>query len=199
MHRDRLSKSLAFFWATKIRRSCPEVFCKKGVLRNFANFTAKHLCQNLFLNNVADLRPATLFKKRLWHRCFLVSFAKFLRTSFLTKHLWWLLLINALQELVLNFQVLHDATGIYLFKVNNGNSKKMCEICSNLIIKTPGRLVSSLLTLNRFHTFSCCFYWRIWTSECRLEVLEKLSDFKYLLTVAIKSLISFTIRKGSIC
>ena len=26
---------------------------------------------------------ATLFKKRLWHRCFLVIFAKFLRTSFL--------------------------------------------------------------------------------------------------------------------
>ena len=25
-----------------------EVFCKKGVLRNFAKFTAKHLCQSLF-------------------------------------------------------------------------------------------------------------------------------------------------------
>ena len=25
----------------------------------------------------------TLLKKRLWHRCFLVNFAKFLRTSFL--------------------------------------------------------------------------------------------------------------------
>ena len=29
------------------------------------------------------LRPATLLKKRLWHRCFLVNFAKFLRTLFL--------------------------------------------------------------------------------------------------------------------
>ena len=27
-----------------------EVFCKKkGVLRNFTNFTAKHLCQSLFI------------------------------------------------------------------------------------------------------------------------------------------------------
>ena len=25
------------------RNSCPEVFCKKGVLRNFAKFTGKHL------------------------------------------------------------------------------------------------------------------------------------------------------------
>ena len=25
-----------------------EVFCKKGVLKNFAKFTGKHLCQSLF-------------------------------------------------------------------------------------------------------------------------------------------------------
>ena len=31
-------------------------------------------------------------KKRLWHRCFPVNFAKFLRTHFLTEHLRWLLL-----------------------------------------------------------------------------------------------------------
>ena len=32
------------------------------------------------------LRPTTLLKKRLWLRCFPVNFAKFLGTSFLTKH-----------------------------------------------------------------------------------------------------------------
>ena len=31
------------------RCSHPEVFCKKVVLRNFAKFAGKHLCQNLFL------------------------------------------------------------------------------------------------------------------------------------------------------
>ena len=30
-----------------IRSSHPEVFCKKGVLRNFAKFTGKYLCQSL--------------------------------------------------------------------------------------------------------------------------------------------------------
>ena len=45
-----------------------EVFCEKG------------------------LRPATLLKKGLWHRCFFVNFVKFLRTSFLIEHFWWLLL-----------------------------------------------------------------------------------------------------------
>ena len=32
------------------RSSSPEVICKKGVLRNFAKFTGKHLCQSLFFN-----------------------------------------------------------------------------------------------------------------------------------------------------
>ena len=32
-------------------------------------------------------------KKRFWQRCFLVNFTKFLRTSFLTEHIRWLLLI----------------------------------------------------------------------------------------------------------
>ena len=36
--------------------------------------------------------PATLLDKRLWHKCFPVHFAKFLRTPFLIEHLWWLLL-----------------------------------------------------------------------------------------------------------
>ena len=68
------------------------MFCKKGVLRNFIKFTGKHLCQNLFFDTVADLRPATLLKNRLWHRCFPVNFSKFLRTPFLIVHLRWLLL-----------------------------------------------------------------------------------------------------------
>ena len=38
-----------------MRKQRPEVFCKKGVLRHFAKFTGKHLCQSLF-NKVACLR-----------------------------------------------------------------------------------------------------------------------------------------------
>ena len=37
------------------RNSHPEVFYKKGVLRNFAKFTGKHLFQKLFSNRVAGL------------------------------------------------------------------------------------------------------------------------------------------------
>ena len=66
-----------------IRNSRPEVFCEIGVLRNFVKFIRKHLCQKLFFNKVAGLRPGTLLKKGLWLRCFPVNFVKFLRTPFL--------------------------------------------------------------------------------------------------------------------
>ena len=67
---------------------------RKVVLRNFTKFTGKHLCQSLFFNKVAGLRPATLLKRRLWpeacnfiekkdwHSFFPMNFVKFLRTLF---------------------------------------------------------------------------------------------------------------------
>ena len=64
---------------------------KKGVLRNFAEFTGKHLCQSLFLNKVPGLRPATLLKKKLQH--IFCEFCEILKnTFFFTEHLQWLLL-----------------------------------------------------------------------------------------------------------
>ena len=36
-----------------IRSSLHEVFCKNSLLKSFAKFRIKHLCQNLFLNEVA--------------------------------------------------------------------------------------------------------------------------------------------------
>ena len=34
------------------------VLLKKGVLKNFAKLTGKHLCQNLIFNKVVGFRPA---------------------------------------------------------------------------------------------------------------------------------------------
>ena len=77
----------------------------KGVLRNFAKFTGKHLCQSLFFNKFAGL-PATLLKKTLV-QVFSCKFAKFQRTPFLsTEHLPWLLLfIYFLKLLLTNFSI----------------------------------------------------------------------------------------------
>ena len=70
----------------------PEVFCKKGVLRNFAKFTGNTCARDSFLIKLQalSLRPAPFLKKSLWHKCFPVNFAKFLRAPFFTKYLWWL-------------------------------------------------------------------------------------------------------------
>ena len=61
--------SFELFWAdaadclpSVCRNSLPEMFCKKSVPRKFPKFTGKHLCQILFFNKVAGLRPAT-FKR----------------------------------------------------------------------------------------------------------------------------------------
>ena len=90
------------------RSSRLEVFCRKGVLRNFTKFTGKHLRHSLLFNEVAGLLPsyrnqstvllcksidwflcegnsrsATLLKRRFWRRSLPVNFAKFLRYPFL--------------------------------------------------------------------------------------------------------------------
>ena len=78
--------------------SRPKVFCKTGVLRNFAKFTRKHLYQSLFFNKVAALRPATLLKKRLWHRCFLWILWDFKEHLFYRTYLddcFWMISVRA--------------------------------------------------------------------------------------------------------
>ena len=60
---------------------------KKGVLRNFTKFTGKYLCQSLFFNKVAGLRPATLLKResRTGISC---EFCECSKNTFFTEHLW---------------------------------------------------------------------------------------------------------------
>ena len=70
-------------WAWSKHRSSPEVFCEKGVFKSFTKFTGKHPYQSFFFYKVARLRPATLLKQRLWHRCLPVNCVKFLRRLFL--------------------------------------------------------------------------------------------------------------------
>ena len=75
------------------RGSRPDMSSKKGVLTSFTKFTGKHLCQSLFFNKNAVLSPATLLKKKLWHRCFPANSVKFIKTPFYKEHLLWLFLI----------------------------------------------------------------------------------------------------------
>ena len=51
--------------ATGFRSSRPEVFCKKGVLRNFAKFTGKHLCQVFEACEFCEISKNTFFTEHL--------------------------------------------------------------------------------------------------------------------------------------
>ena len=64
------------------RSSRVAVFFKKGVLRHFAKFTRKHLCQSPFFNKVAGLRPATLLKKETPPQMLFREFCEIFKNSF---------------------------------------------------------------------------------------------------------------------
>ena len=109
------------------------MFCKKDALRNFSKFTGKHLCRSLFFNKVAGLRPATLLKKKLLHRCFPANVGKFLRTSFLIEHSRWLLLsvgktktvkLKPLYKLIYWIQVYFLYSQIKVVKENSSSKQR---------------------------------------------------------------------------
>ena len=52
-----------YFFGNNYRSSRPEVFCKNGVLRNFAKLAGKRLSQSLFLNKV-QASGLQLYQKR---------------------------------------------------------------------------------------------------------------------------------------
>ena len=91
---------------------------KKGVLKNFAKFTRKHLYQNHFLNKVAGLGLQLYWKRDLWQRCFPVNFAKFLRTPFFIEHLW-LLLLKVNGRILLKWKKTTSGD-IMVIEINNG-------------------------------------------------------------------------------
>ena len=73
------------------------MFFKLGVLKNFANFTGKHLCWGLFIIKlqgwkVAGLRRSAILLKRESTQVFPCEICKIFKNTFFYKHLQWLLL-----------------------------------------------------------------------------------------------------------
>ena len=63
------------------------MFYQKGVLRNFAKFAGKHLCQSLFFNKVPVLRPATT-KEEALTQVSSYEFCEISKKTYFTEHLW---------------------------------------------------------------------------------------------------------------
>ena len=105
----KLKKLYGWWWCSELNylielfhwNSPSSYYCVSGavvrrcsVKKVFLEISQNSQKSRLFFNKVARLRPATLLKKSLWHRCFSVNFAKFLRTAFFAEHLRWLLLVS---------------------------------------------------------------------------------------------------------
>ena len=99
------NKVAKYFWSShRSRTSHRRCSVKKGVLKNFASFTGKHLYWSLFYE-VTGLQPANFLKKRLQHKCFSVEFAKLLRTPILMNICKRLLLEVFYKAVLKNFAI----------------------------------------------------------------------------------------------
>ena len=117
------------------RSSRREVFCRKDVLRNFANFSGKHLYQSLFFNKVPGL--SLFFKKETLAQVFFREFCDifestcFNRTALLAasvcpvkRHSFKLHvikfanLIQSLMQFIFSFIVRQEAYSHSAFKYN---------------------------------------------------------------------------------
>ena len=65
-----------------LQKQPPELFYEKRCSYKLHKIHKKTPVPESFFNKIADLRAATLLKKKLWHRCFPVNFAKCLRTRY---------------------------------------------------------------------------------------------------------------------
>ena len=86
------------------------------------------------LTEAVVLRPATLLKKRLWHRCFPVNFAEFLRTTFLTEQLRWLLLKTSINSQILSMAYYVNVSNnhyVFIALLKRYQSSKHCSKLSH--------------------------------------------------------------------
>ena len=84
-------------WLENIfRRRYRRCSVKKAILEILENSQENTCARVSFLIKLQAniIRPASLLKKSIWHRCFSVNFPKFLRTPFLREQLWWRLLYH---------------------------------------------------------------------------------------------------------
>ena len=77
--------TLSWRRSLRYRKQPPEVLVEKTFPYKVHKIHRKtHVPESLLLKSCRPRpRPATFFKKKLWHRCFPVNFLKFLRTPFL--------------------------------------------------------------------------------------------------------------------
>ena len=113
----------------------------RSVLRNFAKCTRENQkC------SVKKVWVATLLKKRLT-LVFSYEFCEISKNIFFTEHLWTTAFVRNIWKYMIRIP-----NNIYLFKANNRNTVKRCEICLQLTTKHQN-------DINK------CFYYWLWKAR----------------------------------
>ena len=76
---------------------------KKGLLRNCAKFTGKHLCLRLFFNKAVGLSTCNFIEKETLIQVLSCEFCEISKNTFFTEHLWATASGNLKQTLSLDY------------------------------------------------------------------------------------------------
>ena len=82
---DERNSNFVRIYPYHFRSSHRRCSVRKGVLRNFARFTEKHLYQSLFFNKVAKVNK--VIKKETLAQVFSCEFCEISKKTFFTEHL----------------------------------------------------------------------------------------------------------------
>ena len=127
-------------WVSQFRSSHKRCSRKKGVLRNFPKFTGKHLCQSLFFNKVAGLRPTTLLKKETLAQVFSCVFCKISENIFFTEHLRKNASVNSLGHSAVSTSMQNHITDtIYIIPLHLKQQQLLKDFLQRDVLKISKR------------------------------------------------------------
>ena len=107
------------------RSSRSDVFCKKDVLKNFAKFTGKYLCQTLFFNKVAG-GACNFIKKEALAQMFSYEFCEISKNTFFYRTRL-VVAYGMIQSNVdaLALKVYHQLISRHLFQIHSFTEKNL--------------------------------------------------------------------------
>ena len=141
-----------YYWIiSNLRKSS----VRKGVLRNLANFTGKHLCQSLFFNIFSFLIAASglqfYFKKETLTQVFSCEFYRISKNTFFTEHLWRTVITASSDPLEPLFH--------YYVGENNVSwgvtSIHISSMLKQIVAPNSSRFYSSTILMGHLHSYPC--------------------------------------------
>ena len=145
-----------YYWIiSNLRRSS----VRKGVLRNLAKFTGKHLCQSLFFNIFCFLIAASglqFYFKALTH-VFSCEFYKISKNTFFREHLWGTVITASSDPLDISFQ---QEPLFHYYEGENNVSWRVTSIHISSMLKqivahNSSRFYSSTILMGHLHSYPC--------------------------------------------